>query len=89
MADPGLRGMLVGGTIAAYSAGILFVYALGAILRWDFVAIYGTIPSILGFVTLCMVHESPAWLIRQNRVEAARKALLWLRGGDKTQVLQI
>lgn len=86
MADPKLRGMLVGGTIAAYSAGILFIYALGAILRWDFVAIYGTLPSIIGFFTLCMIHESPAWLIKQNRMEAAKKALLWLRGGDKSQV---
>lgn len=87
MADPKLRGMLVGGTIAAYSAGILFIYALGAILRWDFVAIYGTLPSIIGFFTLCMIHESPAWLIKQNRMEAAKKALLWLRGGDKSQVI--
>ena len=86
MSDPGLRGMLVGGTIAAYCAGILLVYALGAALRWNLVAIYSTIPSILGLIALSMVHESPAWLIRQKRVGAARKALFWLRGGDKAQV---
>ena len=86
MSDPGLRGILVGGTVAAYCAGILLVYFLGAVLRWDLVAFYGTIPSILGLVTLCFVHESPAWLMRQKKEEAAKKALLWLRGGDKAQV---
>ncbi|XP_033208292.1 facilitated trehalose transporter Tret1-like isoform X2 [Belonocnema kinseyi] len=86
MSDPGLRGMLVGGTIAAYCAGILLVYFLGAILPWDIVAFYGTIPSILGLAALCLVHESPAWLMRQKKGVAARKALFWLRGGDKAQV---
>ncbi|XP_043268762.1 facilitated trehalose transporter Tret1-2 homolog [Venturia canescens] len=86
MADPGLRGFLVGGSFAAYSCGILLVYALGATLSWETVAFCGTILPGFALVALCLVSESPAWLVRQKKIHSARKALLWLRGGDTKQV---
>lgn len=87
MSDPRLRGMLLGATGVAYLAGNSLFSYLSAEVPWDTLCFYGTITSILGFVALCWVHESPAWLIRKKKREAAIKALLWLRGGDKAQVL--
>lgn len=85
-ADPKIRGILIGGIFASYSFGILSIYVLGASLRWDVVALCSTVLPILALVSFCFVPESPAWLLAQGRVERARKALLWLRGGDREQV---
>lgn len=85
-ADSGLRGTLMGGGFASYCLGILLIYALGASFDWDIAALCGIILPILGFIALCLVPESPAWLVRRKKIEKAKKALLWLRGGDMEQV---
>lgn len=87
MAYPGLRGFLLVGSFASYCFGILLVYALGACFNWDIVAFCGIVPSILAFIALCLVPESPAWLVRRKKNEEAKKALLWLRGGDIEQMI--
>lgn len=86
MADPGLRGFLAVGSFASYCCGILLVYALGASFNWDIVAFCAIVLPILAFVALCLVPESPVWLVRRKKIERAKKALLWLRGGDVEQV---
>ncbi|KAL6261523.1 hypothetical protein P5V15_006611 [Pogonomyrmex californicus] len=85
-AYPGLRGFLVVGSFAAYCAGILLVYALGASFNWDVVAFYAIILPIAAFIALCLVPESPAWLVRRKKINEAKKALLWLRGGNVEQM---
>lgn len=40
----------------------------------------------MAFIALCLVPESPAWLIRRKKIDKAKKALLWLRGGNIEQV---
>ncbi|XP_034184760.2 facilitated trehalose transporter Tret1-2 homolog isoform X2 [Osmia lignaria lignaria] len=86
MADPGLRGFLTGSTLAFYCLGIVIIYALGATLAWNMVAFCGTILPILALSALLLIPESPTWLVRQKKPEEARKALLWLRGGNAKQV---
>lgn len=86
VADPGLRGFLNGGSFASYCFGILLIYAFGASFRWDIVAFCGILLPVLALIALCFVPESPAWLVRRRKTEKARKALLWLRGGDMEQV---
>ncbi|XP_012260702.2 facilitated trehalose transporter Tret1-2 homolog isoform X2 [Athalia rosae] len=86
IADPKLRGALVGTPFAAYSAGILLVYALGAKFIWKTVAFYALVPLVLGIVALSLCPESPVWLVRRRRTEAAKKALAWFRGSDMKQV---
>ncbi|XP_012522582.1 facilitated trehalose transporter Tret1-2 homolog [Monomorium pharaonis] len=87
-AYPALRGFLVVGSFASYCAGILLVYALGASFNWDVVAFYAIILPVAAFVALCLIPESPAWLIKRKKIEEAKKALLWLRGGDIEQMLK-
>ncbi|TGZ51195.1 Facilitated trehalose transporter Tret1 [Temnothorax longispinosus] len=86
-AYPGLRGFLVVGSFASYCAGILLVYALGASFNWDIVAFYAIILPAMAFIALCLIPESPAWLIRRKKTDEAKKALLWLRGGDVQQMI--
>ncbi|EFN87595.1 Sugar transporter ERD6-like 6 [Harpegnathos saltator] len=84
-ADTGLRGVLVCGGFAAYCLGILLVYILGASFNWDLVAFYGIALPVFSFIAFCLLPESPVWLIKRKKIEKARKALLWLRGGDAEQ----
>ncbi|XP_076635527.1 facilitated trehalose transporter Tret1-2 homolog [Colletes latitarsis] len=86
MADPRLRGFLTGGSLTFYCLGILLVYALGASFTWDVVAFCGTVLPVLGLIALTMIPESPVWLVRRKKHGKARKALLWLRGGNMEQV---
>ena len=74
------------GSFGAYCAGILLVYAFGASFNWDIVAFCAIILPIAAFIALCLVPESPAWLIRRKKIDKAKKALLWLRGGNTEQV---
>lgn len=85
-ADTGLRAFLTCGGFAAYCWGILLVYALGASYGWDIVAFSGIVLPALSFIAFFLLPESPVWLVKQKKVEKARKALLWLRGGDAEQV---
>ncbi|KAH0567402.1 hypothetical protein KQX54_009540, partial [Cotesia glomerata] len=85
-ADPGIRGFLVSISIAAYCAGILLVYALGSAFTWETVAFSGIILPGISLLTLSLVSESPVWLVRRGKINAAKKALMWLRGGDTKQI---
>ncbi|KAL2743603.1 facilitated trehalose transporter Tret1-2 [Vespula maculifrons] len=85
-ADPELRGILVASAFAAYSFGILLIYAFGASFEWNVVAFCGTVLPIVAFISFSFVPESPAWLVREGKIEKARRALLWLRGGDVEQM---
>ncbi|XP_035794840.1 facilitated trehalose transporter Tret1-2 homolog [Anopheles albimanus] len=80
IAEPRLRGLLIGAPFVAYSLGILLVYALGSQLHWRAVAWGGTVLPALSFVALYFAPESPTWLARNSQQDRASKALTWLRG---------
>jgi hypothetical protein len=76
-----MRGLLSSIPYVSYSMGILIVYALGATVHWQTVAWLATILPLLSLLSFTLLPESPVWLVRNNRVEEAGKALHWLRGG--------
>uniref|UniRef100_A0A182IM61 Major facilitator superfamily (MFS) profile domain-containing protein n=1 Tax=Anopheles atroparvus TaxID=41427 RepID=A0A182IM61_ANOAO len=80
IAEPRLRGVLIGAPFVSYSLGILLVYALGSQLHWRAVAWGGTVLPLLSFVALFFAPESPVWLARNGQPERASDALTWLRG---------
>lgn len=86
ISEPHLRGMFSGVPFASYSFGILLVYALGTFSPWRYVAGLSTILPITALVLLCFLPESPLWLTRNGKTDKAKKALIWLRGGDKDKV---
>uniref|UniRef100_W4VRX6 Putative sugar transporter n=1 Tax=Phaedon cochleariae TaxID=80249 RepID=W4VRX6_PHACE len=81
--EPHLRGMLSSIPLASYSFGILLVYALGSLLPWRIVAGLSTILPITSMIVFFFLPESPVWLIRHGKLEEAKKAMTWLRGGSK------
>ncbi|XP_056633177.1 facilitated trehalose transporter Tret1-like [Diorhabda sublineata] len=85
ISEPHLRGLLTSVPLASYSFGILLVYALGSLLPWRYVAVSSTILPVISLVVFFFLPESPVWLIRHRKIEDAKKALIWLRGGDTIQ----
>ena len=88
-ADSTLRGFLTGSTLTFYCLGIVIIYALGACFTWDIVALCGSVLPITALIALILIPESPAWLVSRKKPDKARKALLWLRGGNVQQVSTI
>lgn len=88
-ADSTLRGFLTGSTLTFYCLGIVIIYALGACFTWNIVALCGAVLPITALIALILIPESPAWLVRRRKPDKARKALLWLRGGNVQQVSAI
>ncbi|XP_055619269.1 facilitated trehalose transporter Tret1 isoform X2 [Toxorhynchites rutilus septentrionalis] len=92
IAEPRLRGLLIGAPFVSYSMGILLVYAMGSYLHWREVAWGGIILPILSFVALAFAPETPVYLARNNKLEQAARALTWLRGSPiqaKRELLQL
>lgn len=86
VAEPRLRGFLAGSIFVSYSMGILIVYALGSVLEWHTVAGLAVILPLASLVAFTLLPESPVWLARNKRLDEARTALFWLRGGPTTKV---
>ncbi|XP_044754015.1 facilitated trehalose transporter Tret1-like isoform X2 [Coccinella septempunctata] len=80
--QPHLRGILCSLPFASYSFGILLVYTFGYFLPWRYVAVLSTILPILSLLLFFFLPESPIWLMRHNRLDEAKQALTWLRGGN-------
>ncbi|XP_055596999.1 facilitated trehalose transporter Tret1 [Uranotaenia lowii] len=80
IAEPRLRGLLIGAPFVSYSLGILMVYAMGSYLHWRHVAWGATVLPVLSFIAIALAPETPVYLARNNRLEEASKALTWLRG---------
>ncbi|XP_020286898.1 facilitated trehalose transporter Tret1-like isoform X2 [Pseudomyrmex gracilis] len=68
--------------IASMSIGIFYVYLLGFLIQdsWKLIAIFCIIPSLLFVFCIFIIPESPGWLLVKGRKEAARNALLRIRG---------
>lgn len=83
IAEPHLRGMLVGSPFVAYSFGILLEFILGWKFSWRVVAWAGIILPCISWVCLLFANESPVWLVRNQRKEEAFKSMRWLRDTDQ------
>ncbi|XP_059480638.1 facilitated trehalose transporter Tret1-2 homolog [Neocloeon triangulifer] len=85
VAEPKLRGLLVGAPFASYSLGILIVYTMGSMLPWKIVAGLCAILPACALLALMSLPESPPWLAKVGRSQEALRALTWLRGGQMAQ----
>lgn len=65
-----------------YNVGVLYVYAFGAFVDYDYLNAAGLAVSVLFIVAWYFMVESPTYLLQKNDPEAAAAALRWLRGVD-------
>jgi SP family arabinose:H+ symporter-like MFS transporter len=85
-----IRGRMVSINQLTIVSGILLAYFSNYILadvennwRWMFAS--GAIPSLLFFVFVFMVPESPRWLVSKGHIEKAKLILAKISGGDAVQ----
>ncbi|XP_054736543.1 facilitated trehalose transporter Tret1 [Anastrepha obliqua] len=81
-AEPNLRSILIGAPYVSYSLGILIIYSLGSALHWRHVAWCANILPLFAAIALFCIPETPAWLMRNNKLAKAQKALTFLRGSE-------
>ena len=89
-----LRGQLVSMNQLAIVSGILVIYfvnyaiaqggddAWNATMGWRWMFASGIVPSVVYFLLLLVVPESPRWLVEQGRLEQARNVLSCVGGGQ-------
>ncbi|XP_063587895.1 facilitated trehalose transporter Tret1-like [Penaeus indicus] len=79
-----LRGTLTGLLDGWSSLGMLLCYASGCVLSWEAVALLvPSVTAIPAFCGLLLTPESPMWLGRKGKEEAAREALTKLRSASE------
>jgi sugar porter (SP) family MFS transporter len=89
LAPPHARGWLVSLNQLAITVGILIAYGVdyafsrGSAWRW--MLGLALIPSVLLFVGVVLLPDTPRWLVRSGQVDAARRVLLRLRHRDEVE----
>ncbi|XP_043515060.1 facilitated trehalose transporter Tret1-like [Frieseomelitta varia] len=78
--QPHLRGMLSATSTMSIILGIFTQMLGGKLGNWRTVTMINLIYPLICFAALCMVPESPYWLIAKGRQKEAESALCWLRG---------
>ena len=69
--QPHLRGMLTALSSVALSFGVLMQYTLGAFLSWQTVSAVSCIVPVIAFIGMCMLPETPNFLITHQKPEKA------------------
>lgn len=82
IAHKDIRGTLGSFFQLMNTAGILFVYAIGAGLNVFWLSIVCGLVPILNAAIFVFMPESPTYLVSKNNTEGAIKSLQWLRGRD-------
>jgi hypothetical protein len=80
MAEPRLRGTLSAGIPLTYCVGVMLIYLISFIIGWKMSAGLGAGIALIDLVGYSLLHESPVWFVRNNRISDARKVFSWLWG---------
>nr|XP_014085686.1 facilitated trehalose transporter Tret1 [Bactrocera oleae] len=62
--------------------GVLFAFVFGAFTKAFLLSIICSIPPLVFAVVFIFCPDSPIFLIKKERMEAAQKSMEWLRGKD-------
>ncbi|XP_064108354.1 facilitated trehalose transporter Tret1-like [Macrobrachium nipponense] len=84
IAHSDIRGRLSGMTDTCRQLGFLLVYVIGTFgLTWRQISIAcGIITTVPPFIGLCLLPNSPRWLVTRGRTEEAQEALAFYRGSS-------
>ncbi|CAH0717982.1 unnamed protein product, partial [Brenthis ino] len=78
-----LAGILGTLPILTHTTGIFLMYVMGAYMDYTVVIITALVVPILTIITMTKAPESPAFLVKQNKIEKAKETVAYLRGLDK------
>ncbi|XP_022166791.1 facilitated trehalose transporter Tret1-like isoform X3 [Myzus persicae] len=87
--EPRLRGAMASLTSTAPMFGGSFLFTLGYFFEWRTVALLSTLCPITSICVVMLIPESPIWLVSKGENEKAEKALCWLRGWVKPEVVKM
>ncbi|KAM6431136.1 solute carrier family 2, facilitated glucose transporter member 6 isoform 1-T1 [Liasis olivaceus] len=82
ISHPGIRGALGSCPQIMAVLGALFLYALGLLVPWRWLAVAGEVPVLLMICLVFFMPDSPRFLISKGKEDEALGALQWLRGKD-------
>jgi len=74
------RGFLGCFLSVGWSFGLVLSYALGSILRWNWLAMASSGIPVIQLVVLSAVNPSPRWLVAREKMAEARKSIGFFRG---------
>lgn len=78
--QPHLRGMLTAFSSVCLSFGVLFQYTMGSITTWQVLSGISSIVPAIAFIGMCMLPESPNYLVTHQKPQKAIASLAKLRG---------
>lgn len=87
--EPRLRGAMASLTSTAPMFGGSFLFTLGYFFEWRTVALLSTLCPITSICVVMLIPESPICLVSKGENEKAEKALCWLRGWVKPEVVKM
>jgi hypothetical protein len=61
----------------------MLISLIGTHVSWKMSAGLGTAIAFIELVGYSLLHESPVWLVRNNRISEAKKVFSWLWGPGK------
>ncbi|KAJ8728018.1 hypothetical protein PYW08_016403 [Mythimna loreyi] len=80
IADKQIRGALTAITRFMFSFGFLLVLAIGPFVTYQVLSFFMIVLPICYFLACWRIPESPYYLLKEGKVDSARKALLRLSG---------
>ena len=96
ISPPSMRGKLVALAEISINCGILFGYFIAWIFyfmhddeAWRIMILFGCIPSILLFIGMLIMPESPRWLVEHNKLVKAREVLMRVHSDENMRESEI
>ncbi|XP_033047477.1 solute carrier family 2, facilitated glucose transporter member 8 isoform X2 [Trachypithecus francoisi] len=83
IAYPAVRGLLGSCVQLMVVVGILLAYLAGWVLEWRWLAVLGCAPPSLMLLFMCVMPETPRFLLTQHRRQEAMAALRFLWGSEQ------
>ncbi|CAG2175007.1 unnamed protein product [Oppiella nova] len=84
-ADPSARGFLGSGFQLSICVGVLISFIAGKYVSWAYLAVISSLFPIILLALMCLMPETPYWLIKRGRISDATDANVFLHGLDVAQ----
>ncbi|KAJ8686883.1 hypothetical protein QAD02_022677 [Eretmocerus hayati] len=87
ISEPRVRGVILATSTLSMYFGAFLTVLLASQFHRTTVALINLGWSIVGFVMICFIPDSPHWLSSKGKCKEAQKALAWLRGWAEPEMV--